>query len=84
MKKIRSFLIFVLCTTVLFAQKKESSEKNKIKVFILSGQSNIVDWGYSTELPDSLRYGTDNKLIFEDGNGRYLNRSSQLAFVNKK
>ena len=69
MKKIRSILIFVLCTTVLFAQNNDNpiSGKKKIKVFILSGQSNMGGWGNSLELTDSLRYGTENKLMFENG-----------------
>ncbi len=74
MKKIRSILIFVLCTTVLFAQNNDNpiSGKKKIKVFILSGQSNMGGWGNSLELTDSLRYGTENKLMFENGKWQKL------------
>jgi len=43
-----------------------------MKVFILSGQSNMVGWGNSTELPDNLWYGTENKLMFENGKWQKL------------
>jgi len=66
MKKISSILLFLLCVSALVAQNGNQSEK-KIKVFILSGQSNMVGWGNSTELPETLRAGTDNKLMFENG-----------------
>lgn len=71
MKKISSILLFLFCVSVIVAQNGNQSEK-KIKVFILSGQSNMVGLGNSTELSDSLRYGTDNKLIFEDGEWQIL------------
>ena len=69
MKKISFILCFIFCVSALLAQ---SNGNKKIKVFILSGQSNMVGLGNSTELPDSLRYGTDNKLIFEDGEWQIL------------
>lgn len=69
MKKISSILLTLICVSTLFAQ---SNEDKKIKVFILSGQSNMVGWGDSTQLPDSLRYGTENKLMFEDGKWQKL------------
>jgi hypothetical protein len=71
MKKISSFLFFLFCVSALFAQNRIQSEK-KIKVFILSGQSNMVGWGNSTELPDELRDGTENKLMFEEGKWQKL------------
>lgn len=74
MKKISSFLVFVLCTTVLFAQDNNSKnfKKKKIKVFILSGQSNMRGWGDSTQLPDEIRFGSENKLMFEHGTWQKL------------
>ncbi len=39
----------------------------KIKLFILSGQSNMVGYGDSTQLPERLRKGNDRVLMFEDG-----------------
>lgn len=39
----------------------------RMKVFILAGQSNMVGWGDSQKLPDELRNGNDRVLMFEDG-----------------
>ena len=73
-KKINLILIFVLSTTVLFSQNKNnvSLEKKKIKVFILSGQSNMVGWGEASKLPDNLRNGNVQKLMFENGKWQQL------------
>ncbi|MCK5174613.1 MAG: hypothetical protein KAR47_14565, partial [Planctomycetes bacterium] len=43
------------------------AEGKKIKLFILSGQSNMVGQGVSAELPRSLQRGNERVLIFEDG-----------------
>jgi hypothetical protein len=74
MKKISSILICIFCTAAVFAQNNDElqSGKKKIKVFILSGQSNMGGWGNSLELTDSLRYGTENKLMFENGKWQKL------------
>jgi len=71
MKKFISILLCLLCVSALVAQNNANSKK-KIKVFILSGQSNMVGWGNSMELPDNLRYGTENVLMFEDGKWQKL------------
>jgi pimeloyl-ACP methyl ester carboxylesterase len=71
MKKFISILLFLLCVSALVAQNRNQSEK-KIKVFILSGQSNMAGMGNSVELPDKLRYGTENKLMFEEGKWQKL------------
>lgn len=39
----------------------------KIKLFILSGQSNMVGQGLSAELPQNLKTPNDRILLFEDG-----------------
>jgi Ca2+-binding EF-hand superfamily protein len=49
-----------LAATSLAAEKP-------VRAFILAGQSNMVGWGDSTELPDDLRKGNDRVLMFEDG-----------------
>ncbi|WP_289053393.1 sialate O-acetylesterase [Carboxylicivirga marina] len=77
MKIYSSILLFILCVSVVNAQKGPESNK-KMKVFILSGQSNMVGWGDSEELPDSLRYGMNNKLMFENGKWQKL-KPHQLA-----
>ena len=69
MKKISSILLLLFCVSLAVAQ---NNENKKIKVFILSGQSNMVGWGNSLELEDVLRYGTDNKLMFENGKWQKL------------
>lgn len=69
MKKLSSLLLFVLCTTVMFAQ---SNGNKKIKVFILSGQSNMVGWGEDSKLPDNLSNGDEHKLMFENGKWQKL------------
>lgn len=74
MKKISLVLFFVFCASILVAQNNNTpqSGKKKMKVFVLSGQSNMVGWGDNTKLSDSLRFGTDNKLMFEDGKWKKL------------
>ena len=39
----------------------------KLKVFILSGQSNMVGQGLSAELPDALKRPDERVLMFEEG-----------------
>jgi len=53
-------LTVVLATTVHAADRP-------LKTFILAGQSNMVGYGDSTELPDDLRKGNDRVLMFEGG-----------------
>ncbi|TLX78172.1 sialate O-acetylesterase [Labilibacter sediminis] len=71
MKTYSSIVLFLLCLSAIVGQDKTHKNK-KLKVFILSGQSNMVGWGNSEELPDSLRYGSDSKLMFEDGKWQKL------------
>ena len=71
MKRFSSILLILLCVSALVAQNKTQPEK-KIKVFILSGQSNMVGWGNSMELPNNLWYGLENKLMFENGKWQKL------------
>lgn len=71
MKKISSILLILLCASTLVAQNSIQSEK-KIKVFILSGQSNMVGWGEDSKLPDNLSDGDEHKLMFENGKWQKL------------
>ncbi|WP_430814950.1 sialate O-acetylesterase [Carboxylicivirga sp. RSCT41] len=71
MKRFSSILLILFFVLTVGAQSN-TNPKQKLKVFILSGQSNMVGWGNSAELPDYLRYGTDNKLMFENGKWQKL------------
>jgi len=51
----------------LVAYAETPPDKGKVKLFILSGQSNMVGYGDSTKLPEELRKGSDRVLMFEDG-----------------
>ncbi len=86
MKKISSILFLLFCVSIVFAQDEGNlhSEKKKIKVFILSGQSNMVGWGNSLELPDSLRNGADNKLMFEGGKWQKLKPHKKANIKQRK
>ncbi len=46
---------------------EKAGETKKLKVFILSGQSNMAGYGDSLKLPEELRKGNDRVLMFEDG-----------------
>lgn len=74
MKKINSMLFFIFCTSLLFAQNNNNLQlgKKKIKVFILSGQSNMVGWGEDSKLPNNLSDGDEHKLMFENGKWQKL------------
>lgn len=69
MKKISFILCYVFCASALFAQ---SNGDKKIKVFILSGQSNMVGWGEDSKLPDNIINGDEHKLMFENGKWQKL------------
>ena len=60
---------FALCVLgVVSANAEEAAPPNKkIKVFIMSGQSNMAGFGDSTKLPGAMRKGNDRVLMFEDG-----------------
>ena len=64
-------LVFAFALCVLGAVSANAEEaappSKKIKVFILSGQSNMVGLGNSQELPDAFRNGNNRVLMFEDG-----------------
>jgi hypothetical protein len=60
----------ILVVLMVLAQGQLASAEapsKKLKVLILAGQSNMVGYGDSTELPDDLRKGNDRVLMFEDG-----------------
>ena len=59
--------VIVAGVSMQVAFGEEAVEKKKIKLFILSGQSNMVGSGDSTQLPERLRKGNDRVLMFEGG-----------------
>ena len=67
-------LTVVLATTVHAADKP-------LKTFVLAGQSNMVGYGDSTELPDDLRKGNDRVLMFEDGKWQPLRPHSPASAI---
>ena len=70
-------LTVVLATTVHAADKP-------LKTFILAGQSNMVGYGDSTELPDDLRKGNDRVLMFEDRKWQPLRPHSMAKQSHKR
>jgi hypothetical protein len=62
---IRTFSLMVVALTA-GARSMDAAVK-PLKVFILAGQSNMVGWGDSLQLPDDLRNGNDRVLMFENG-----------------
>ncbi|MGD9856483.1 MAG: sialate O-acetylesterase [Planctomycetaceae bacterium] len=59
---VHAVLIVLSWTTCV-----DAGDGKPLKVFILAGQSNMVGWGNSAELPDDLRSGNDRVLMFEAG-----------------
>jgi hypothetical protein len=66
--------------TVLLATTVHAADK-PLKTFILAGQSNMVGYGDSTELPDDLRNGNDRVLMFEDGKWQPLRPHSPAPAI---
>jgi len=62
------FRIITACTLLFHLTNYViTAAEEPLKVFILAGQSNMVGWGNSKELPDALRTGDDRVLMFENG-----------------
>ena len=77
---VRCLLAAFLLTTVLgdsiaIAQLKEAP----VKVFILAGQSNMVGWGNSLELPSELRDTNDRVLMFAGGKWQPLRPNKKTS-----
>ena len=68
--------------TVLLTASVQAADR-PIKAFILAGQSNMVGWGDSTNLPDDLRKGDDRVLMFENGKWQPL-RPHEPVMENQK
>jgi hypothetical protein len=77
----------ILVVLMVLAQGQLASAEapsKKLKVFILAGQSNMVGYGDSTELPDDLRKGNDRVLMFEDGKWQPLRPHSPAMQSQKR
>jgi hypothetical protein len=66
-KTINLIVILLFALSFTYAQQEAAAPGNKIKVFILSGQSGMAGFGNSTKLPDAMRKGNNRILMFEDG-----------------
>jgi Ca2+-binding EF-hand superfamily protein len=66
--------ILIVAMLVLWQGPLASAQAptQKMKVFILAGQSNMVGWGDNLKLPDALRVGNDRVLMFEHGKWQKL------------
>jgi len=60
-------VMFAVGLAAPVAYGEKSMQKKKIKVFIMSGQSNMAGYGDSTKLSDELRNGNERVLMFEGG-----------------
>lgn len=60
------------------------AESKPLKVFILAGQSNMVGWGNSSELPRELQTGNDKVLMFENGKWQPLRPTKKAAKYQQK
>jgi hypothetical protein len=58
-------IAFVLAVTLLLLSTSTDSETNVYKLYFLGGQSNMVGYGLTDELPSDLRREIDRVMIFE-------------------
>jgi hypothetical protein len=68
---------------VLTTNHVDAAEK-PLKVFILAGQSNMVGWGDSLQLPEEMRNGNDRVLMFENGKWQTLKPFAKARENQKK
>lgn len=66
---------FLIASLAAICAAPTHAAEKPIKAFILAGQSNMVGWGDSTELPDELRKGNERVLMFEGGKWQPLRPS---------
>jgi len=62
------FVISILASFI----SNDRAGKKKIRIFILSGQSNMVGQGLSNKIPKKILKGIRNVLMFEDGKWQKL------------
>ena len=79
----RVYLVVVMMVLVPGSLAFAEAPTKKMKVFVLAGQSNMVGYGDSTELPDDLRKGNDRVLMFEDGKWQPPCHSSTVQVGSK-
>ncbi|MEY8847506.1 sialate O-acetylesterase [Psychroserpens sp. XS_ASV72] len=60
---MKQYVIFLFLFS--FSVSIQSQENDPIRLFYLGGQSNMEGFGYTKDLPDSLRSNYDNVWIFE-------------------
>jgi hypothetical protein len=58
-------IVFALAIAVLLLSPSTDSEANIYKLYFLGGQSNMVGYGQTAELPSDLRQEVDRVMIFE-------------------
>ncbi len=58
-------MAIILVTAVLLFSASTGGEANIYKLYFLSGQSNMVGYGYTKELPSDFRQEVDRVMIFE-------------------
>ena len=63
--KTQSGIGLVLAIALLFFSTSIGGEANVYKLYFLGGQSNMVGYGYTDELPIDLRREIDRVMIFE-------------------
>lgn len=59
-----NFTVILILLTFFSCKSKYESSVDRNKIFILIGQSNMVGYGYNSELPDSLTRDFDNIYIY--------------------
>ena len=60
---MRAFVLFLM---ILGSGLEIHADDKPIKVFVLAGQSNMVGWGDSTKLPETMQRGHNRILMFEN------------------
>lgn len=66
-------------TSLFLVVSARFADAKPLKVFILAGQSNMVGWGNSAELPQELQAGNKRVLMFEDGRWQPLKPNRKAA-----
>lgn len=80
MHRIVAAIIFL---SLLTATDADAADK-PLKVFILAGQSNMVGWGDSLQLPEGMRNGNERVLMFENGKWQTLKPFAKARENQKK
>ncbi len=76
---VAAIIVLILLTT----DHVHAADK-PLKVFILAGQSNMVGWGDSLQLPEEMRSGNEHLLMFENGKWQTLKPFAKARENQKK